>query len=64
MYKIKTLNKIAAVGLQELGDGFAAGDIRELLGTNRKYTLALLEYMDGHKLTQRVGERRFCGKGG
>ena len=49
---------------EESEAGFAAGDIRELLGTNRKYTLALLEYMDGHKLTQRVGERRFCGKGG
>jgi selenocysteine-specific elongation factor len=43
--------------------GFAAGDIRELLATNRKYTLSLLEYMDGHKLTLRKGERRFCGKG-
>ena len=43
-------------------DGFAAGDIRELLGTTRKYAMALLEYMDAHKLTIRVGDKRFCGK--
>ena len=41
---------------------FAAGDIRELLGTTRKYALALLEYTDAHKLTIRVGDKRFCGE--
>lgn len=46
----------------ESEQGFAAGDIRELLGTNRKYALALLEYTDAHKLTIRVGDKRFCGK--
>jgi len=48
----------------ETVDGFGAGDIRELIGSNRKYTLALLEYMDTHKLTLRVGEKRFCGDKG
>ncbi|MBQ1501877.1 MAG: selenocysteine-specific translation elongation factor [Firmicutes bacterium] len=43
-------------------EGFAAGDIRELLGSNRKYTLALLEYTDARKLTVRVGDKRFCGE--
>ena len=45
-------------------EGFAAGDIRELLGTTRKYALALLEYTDAHKLTIRVGDKRFCGETG
>ena len=40
-------------------EGFTAGDIRELLGSSRKYTLALLEYTDAHKLTRRVGDLRF-----
>ena len=40
-------------------EGYTAGDIRELLGSSRKYTLALLEYTDAHKLTHRVGDLRF-----
>jgi selenocysteine-specific elongation factor len=48
----------------ETVDGFGVGDIRELLGSNRKYTLALLEYMDTRKLTLRVGDKRFYGDKG
>jgi selenocysteine-specific elongation factor len=34
------------------------GDIKDLLGISRKYAIPLLEYFDGRRVTQRVGERR------
>jgi len=34
------------------------GDIKDLLGISRKYAIPLLEYFDGRRITQRVGERR------
>lgn len=55
----EALRRMRAANQEE---GFAAGDIRELLGTTRKYALALLEYTDAHKLTIRVGDKRFCGE--
>ena len=33
-------------------------EVRDMLGTSRKYTQALLEYMDEKKLTRRVGDER------
>jgi selenocysteine-specific elongation factor len=33
-------------------------EVRDLLGTSRKYATALLEYMDEKKLTRRVGDER------
>lgn len=57
---LEALRRMRTAAAQE--DGFAAGDIRELLGTTRKYALALLEYTDAHKLTLRVGDKRFCSK--
>jgi selenocysteine-specific elongation factor len=33
-------------------------DIKDLLGISRKYAIPLLEYFDGRRVTQRVGERR------
>jgi selenocysteine-specific elongation factor len=34
------------------------GDIKDLLGISRKYAIPLLEFFDGRRVTQRVGERR------
>jgi selenocysteine-specific elongation factor len=34
------------------------GDIKDLLGISRKFAIPLLEYFDGRRVTQRVGERR------
>ena len=34
-------------------------DVRELFGTSRKYTLAVLEHMDSRGLTHRTGDSRF-----
>ena len=33
--------------------------VRELFGTSRKYTLAMLEHMDSKGLTRRSGDSRF-----
>ncbi len=33
-------------------------DVREMFGTSRKYTLALLEHMDRRQITRRVGDNR------
>jgi selenocysteine-specific elongation factor len=33
-------------------------DIKDLLGISRKFAIPLLEYFDGRRVTQRVGERR------
>ncbi len=46
----------------ETEEGYALGEIRELLGTTRKYALSLIEYLDSNKLTMRVGDKRFCAK--
>jgi len=35
-----------------------AADLRDLLGTSRKYAIALLEYFDRAELTRRVGDHR------
>ena len=33
-------------------------DVREMFGTSRKYTLALLEHLDRQQITRRVGDER------
>jgi selenocysteine-specific elongation factor len=37
-------------------------EARDLLGSSRKYVLALLEQMDEMKLTKRVGDERVAGE--
>ncbi len=46
--------------VQHLGDQGSAtmADIRDLLGTSRRYVQALLEYMDAALITRRTGESR------
>lgn len=39
-------------------------DIKELTGTTRKYTIPLLEYLDGQKITARRGDVRVAGSRG
>ncbi len=38
-----------------------AADARDLLGTSRKYAIALLEHLDDNKVTRRVGDVRVLG---
>ena len=33
-------------------------EVRDMFKTSRKYALALLEYLDGAKITRRVGDER------
>lgn len=40
------------------GGSISLAEYRDLLGTSRKYTQALLEYFDHRRLTRRVGDRR------
>lgn len=37
---------------------FAAGELRDAMGTTRKYMIPLLEYFDAQRFTIRVGDRR------
>ena len=39
----------------------SASQIRELLGTSRKYVMPLLEYLDSARITRRVGDLRVPG---
>jgi selenocysteine-specific elongation factor len=35
--------------------------VRDLFGTSRKYALALLEHLDGERITRRSGDERVLG---
>jgi selenocysteine-specific elongation factor len=39
------------------------GEARDLLHTSRKYAQALMEYLDGRKITRRVGDDRVLMSG-
>lgn len=41
------------------GEEISITSVREMFGTSRKYTLAILEHMDSKGLTRRVGDTRF-----
>jgi len=36
-------------------------ELRDLLGTSRRYALPLLEYLDGCRITRRIGDKRILG---
>ena len=38
--------------------GMTVSDVRDALGTSRKYAVPLLEYLDAKGLTRRVGDVR------
>ncbi len=42
-------------------DGLTVAEIRDLLGTTRKYVLALLAHLDGNGMTRRRGDLRIRG---
>ena len=43
--------------IRENGD-ISVANVRDLLGTSRKYALALMDYMDHKRITRRVGDTR------
>lgn len=46
------------VTLLEQKDEVTVGEVREIWGTSRKYTVPLLEYFDQQKVTKRQGDKR------
>ncbi len=57
---LEAIKKVAAY-LSEHGE-ITVGELRDLLGTSRKYALPLLEFFDREKLTRRVGDKRLPGR--
>ena len=60
LYERETLQKIV-VGIRadiEQHGPRTVAQIRDLLDASRKFTLALVNYMDDHKITRRVGDER------
>lgn len=49
--------------LKEKGE-IGVADVKDLTGTTRKYTIPLLEYLDGRKVTMRKGDARVAGPRG
>jgi selenocysteine-specific elongation factor len=47
--------------LDQQPDGMTVAEIRDLLGTTRKYVLALLAYLDGNGMTRRRDDVRIAG---
>ncbi len=56
-HALETIQDKLVALLRERKD-IGPGDIKDLLGISRKYAIPLLEYFDGRRVTQRVGERR------
>jgi selenocysteine-specific elongation factor len=50
------VNKVTAYARQK--GKVTLAEVRDMLGTSRKYAQALLEYMDEKKITRRVGDER------
>ena len=50
------VDKISAY-ITEKGE-ITVGDVRDMLGTSRKYALAFMEYLDQRRITRRVGDER------
>ncbi|MGO0122296.1 selenocysteine-specific translation elongation factor [Desulfothermobacter acidiphilus] len=54
---LKTAETRVVEALKERGE-ITAAEARDLLGTSRKYVVPLLEYLDGRRVTRRVGDKR------
>jgi selenocysteine-specific elongation factor len=42
-------------------DAVSVGDVRELLGSSRKYVVPLMEWFDANGVTRRRGDARIAG---
>ena len=40
------------------GSAFSVGDFKDLFGISRKFAIPYLEFLDGERITQRVGDQR------
>ena len=59
---IEEATRILSLMLQEAPEGITVGEIREKLGTTRKYVLPLLAHLDNSGITVRRGDVRLAGK--
>ena len=60
VFPLQAYNEMVAritAHLKEAG-GVTVAEVRDMFKTSRKYALALLEYLDGEKITRRLGDRR------
>ena len=60
VFSLQAYNEMVAritAHLKEAG-GVTVAEVRDMFKTSRKYALALLEYLDGEKITRRLGDRR------
>ena len=64
VYRPETLDRIKALVLARIeGHGkITLAAYRDLVGTSRKYAQATLEYLDGIRVTRRVGDDRVRGR--
>jgi selenocysteine-specific elongation factor len=49
------------IGLIRSRGSLTVAEARDALGTSRKYALALLEHLDGQRITHRIGDSRVLG---
>jgi len=60
VFSLQAYNEMVARITSHLkeADGVTVAEVRDMFKTSRKYALALLEYLDGEKITRRLGDRR------
>ena len=60
VFDAATYDRLASevVALMRTQGRATVAEVRDLLGTSRKYTLALLEHLDDEKVTRRLGDER------
>lgn len=58
---IERATEIVAEALREYPDGVTASELRDRLGTTRKYLLPLLGHLDANGVTRRRGDLRIAG---
>lgn len=60
VFDVRTYERLAGevTSLLRVQGKVTVAEVRDLLGTSRKYTLALLEHLDDEKITRRVGDER------
>ena len=56
------MQRLVRERLAQQGSGLTVAEIRDLLGTTRKYAVPLCEYLDRISLTRREGDLRFLAE--
>ena len=56
------MRRLVTERLARQGGGLTVAEIRDLLGTTRKYAVPLCEYLDRVGVTRREGDLRLAGR--